>query len=175
MKAATSVIPALWAGGKIKIPLGCWLKSSGETQSQIPIQKAYLATVLITTLVWLCLFFTLRFQNFWKYTLYFGCRICRNIQNNSWHGDDSFLLLPMCKVCVPLQPVQWLWDRCLYAPVVVPFCYLMFFFIQNVCPQCRNSTLASCSVKSHGFLVYIFYTPFVALDGSLWCCFLKGT
>lgn len=123
----------------------------------------------------LCLFFTLRFQNFWKYTLYFGCRICRNIQNNSWHGDDSFLLLPMCKVCVPLQPVQWLWDLCLCAPVVVPFCYLTFFFIQNVCPQCRNSTLASCSGKSHGFLVYIFYTPFVALDGSLWCCFLKGT
>lgn len=64
MKAATSVIPALWAGGKIKILLGCWLKSSGEAQSQIPIQKAYLATVLITALVWLCLFFTLRFQNF---------------------------------------------------------------------------------------------------------------
>lgn len=58
MKAATSVIPALWAGGKIKIPLGCWLKSSGEAQSQIPIQKAYLATVLITALVWLSVSFS---------------------------------------------------------------------------------------------------------------------
>lgn len=41
-------------------------------------------------------------------------------------------------------------EICVCAPgteiMVVHFCYLMFFFIQNACPQCGSSPLASHSV-----------------------------
>lgn len=64
MKEPSSVTPVPWAGRKLRTPLGCWLKVSGGTQYQIPIQKRYQAAVLITTLVWLFCLSSFRFQNF---------------------------------------------------------------------------------------------------------------
>lgn len=127
------------------IPMSFWLKISGDMHSQISIQKEYLTTVLIATLrIFSVLLFSSNFQKFWKSVVYFGHRIAKHTKQfmGQWQPFSSpCVYMPS----VSLEPVQCLWDVCLCAPgakvMAAPFWHLIFFFIQNMCPQCGNSPM----------------------------------
>lgn len=160
MKAPTSVIPALWAGGKVKIPLGCWLKILGEAQSQIPIQKAYLATVLITALVWLSvsLFFPLVFKIFESILCILNVGYVETYR--TINGMVMIVFFFVCvksvfpfsqcsgseiSVSVLLEPTLWLF---LFAN------WSFYLFLHSKCMstvQEQSLSLLLCNQKSHGF------------------------
>lgn len=146
LQRKNQLLSSLPPGPKGKmIPVGCWLKISGDMQYQISIQREYLTTVLIATLI----IFSVppsssNFLKFWKAIVYFGHRIAKHMKQfmGQWQSFSSpCVYMPS----IPLEPVQCLWDVCLHAPgakvMIAPFWYLIFSFIQNICPQCGNSPM----------------------------------
>lgn len=146
LQRKNELLSSLPSGPKGKmIPVSCWLKISGDIQSRISIQRECLTTVLIATLrIFSVPLFSSNFQKFWKSVVYFGHRIAKYTKQfmGQWQPFSS---LCVYMPSVPLEPVQCLWDVCLCAPgakvMVAPFWYLIFFFIQNMCPQCGNSPM----------------------------------
>lgn len=141
MKEPTSVILALWTKGKNN-PRGLLVKDL-RGHAVPDFYSKGISTVLIDTLIIFSVpLFSSNFLKFWKSSVYFGHRIAKYTKQfmGQWQSFSS----PCVKMPnVPLEPVQCLWDVCLCAHgakvMVVPFWYLIFFFIQNICPQCGNS------------------------------------
>lgn len=104
------------------IPVGCRLKISGDMQSQISIQREYLTTVRIATLIIFSVpLFSSNFLKFWKSSVYFGHRIAKHTKQFMGQGNCfpppvwkcQVFLLSQCNasemsVSVFLEPRLWL-------------------------------------------------------------------